>query len=114
MFLFFSNFCTLVIARQTGKFSKDKTLILPVLDKFLKLAQVRILKWKSTEDVRRPLRDLFFFYYGVPKTVVIDSEISGSYDCSQLPNIKLLKNKEGKCIRHNNYRETDTSTAYFC
>lgn len=54
-------------------FSTEKKLVLTALDKFSKYAQVRILKGKSTEDVRKPLREILFFF-GVPKTVVIDNE----------------------------------------
>lgn len=56
-------------------FSTDKKLILTSVDKFSKYAQVRVIKGKSTEDVRKPLRDILFFY-GVPKTIVIDNERS--------------------------------------
>lgn len=56
-------------------FSTDKKLVMTALDKFSKYAQVKLLTGKSVEDVRRPLRDLIFFF-GVPKTVVIDNEKS--------------------------------------
>lgn len=56
-------------------FSTDRKLVLTAVDKFSKYAQVRILKGKSTEDVRKPLREILFFF-GVPKVVVIDNERS--------------------------------------
>ena len=56
-------------------FSTDKKLVLTAIDKFSKYAQTKILQGKSIEDIRRPLRDILFFY-GVPKTVVMDNEKS--------------------------------------
>lgn len=56
-------------------FSTEKKFILTTLDKFTKYAQTKILRGKSTEDIRRPLRELLFFF-GVPKSVVIDNERS--------------------------------------
>lgn len=56
-------------------FSTDRKLVLTAIDKFSKYAQTKILQGKSIEDIRRPLRDILFFY-GVPKTVVMDNEKS--------------------------------------
>lgn len=56
-------------------FSTDKKLILTSIDKFSKYAQTRLLNGRSVEDVRRPLRELLFFY-GVPKNIVMDNEPS--------------------------------------
>lgn len=56
-------------------FSTDGKKVLTALDKFSKYAQTKILQGKSIEDIRRPLRDILFFY-GVPKTIVMDNEKS--------------------------------------
>lgn len=56
-------------------FSTDKKLILTSIDKFSKYVQVKQLSGRSIEAVRRPLRELLFFY-GVPKNVVMDNEPS--------------------------------------
>lgn len=56
-------------------FSTDKKLVLTAIDKFSKYAQARILNGKSVEDIRKSLRDVIFFY-GVPKTIIMDNEKS--------------------------------------
>lgn len=56
-------------------FLTNKTLVLTAIDKFTKLAQAKIIKSRSVEDIRRPLRDLLFFF-SVPEVVVIDNEKS--------------------------------------
>lgn len=56
-------------------YSTEKHLVLTALDKFTKFAQARILKSRAIEDVRKPLREILFFF-GVPKSVVIDNERS--------------------------------------
>lgn len=56
-------------------FSTDKKLILTSIDKFSKYVQVKQLQSRSTENIRKPLRELLFFY-GVPKNVVMDNEPS--------------------------------------
>lgn len=56
-------------------YSTEKHLILTAIDKFSKFAQARVLRTKAIEDVRKPLRELLFFF-GVPKCIVIDGEKS--------------------------------------
>lgn len=56
-------------------YSTEKHLVLTALDKFTKFAQTKLLKSRAIEDVRKPLRELLFFF-GVPKHVVIDNEKS--------------------------------------
>lgn len=56
-------------------YSTEKHLVLTAIDKFSKLAQGRIIKSKSIEDIKKPLHDILF-YYGVPKVVVVDNEKS--------------------------------------
>jgi hypothetical protein len=48
---------------------------LTAIDKLTKFAQTKIIKSRSIEDVKRPLRDLLF-YFGGPEFVVIDNEKS--------------------------------------
>ena len=69
-------------------FSTDRKLVLTAIDKFSKYAQTKILQGKSIEDIRRPLRDILFFY-GVPKTVVMDNEKSLNSATIQWPNRKI-------------------------
>lgn len=54
-------------------FCTDKRLILTSLDKFSKYVKVKLLDSRSTEAIRKPLRELLFSY-GVPKHVVMDNE----------------------------------------
>lgn len=56
-------------------FSTDRKLVLTSIDKFSKYVKVKILDGRSTEAIRRPLRELLFSY-GVPKNVVMDNEPS--------------------------------------
>lgn len=56
-------------------YSTEKNLVLTAIDKFSKYAQVRILKSKSIEDIREPLRQILFAF-GVPKLIVFDNEKS--------------------------------------
>jgi len=56
-------------------FSTERKLALTAIDKFSKLAQAKIIKSKSTEDNKKQLHDILF-YYGVPKYVVMDNEKS--------------------------------------
>ncbi|XP_036348053.1 uncharacterized protein LOC118757450 [Rhagoletis pomonella] len=53
----------------------NKQLILIVIDKFSKYAQVKLIRSKAIEDIREPLREIIFSF-GVPKTIVIDNEKS--------------------------------------
>jgi Reverse transcriptase (RNA-dependent DNA polymerase)/RNase H-like domain found in reverse transcriptase/Integrase zinc binding domain len=56
-------------------FSTEKNLVLTAIDKFTKFAQARIIKSRSIEDVKKPLREILF-YFGGPEIVVIDNEKS--------------------------------------
>jgi hypothetical protein len=56
-------------------YSTERNLVLTAIDKFTKLAQAKIIKSRSIEDVKRPLRDLLF-HFGGPEFVVIDNEKS--------------------------------------
>lgn len=56
-------------------YSTEKNLVLTAIDKFTKLAQAKIIKTRSIEDIKRPLRDLLFLF-NVPENVVIDNEKS--------------------------------------
>lgn len=50
-------------------------IVLTALDKFSKYGQTKLLKSRSIEDVRRPLRDILFSF-GVPEKLVMDNEPS--------------------------------------
>lgn len=54
-------------------YSTEKNLVLTAIDKLTKLAQGKIIKSRAVEDIRRPLRDLLFFF-NVPEAVVMDNE----------------------------------------
>lgn len=56
-------------------FSTEKHLVLTAIDKLTKLAQTRIVKSRSIEDIRQPLRDILFFF-SVPINIVVDNEKS--------------------------------------
>lgn len=58
-------------------FITEKKSILTAIDKFSKLAQVKILKSRSTEDIKEPLRELLLAF-GMPQMVVMDNEKSFS------------------------------------
>jgi len=45
------------------------------IDKFSKLEHAKIIKFKSTEDIKKQFHDILFFN-GVPKFVVMDNEKS--------------------------------------
>lgn len=51
-------------------FSTEKQLVLTAVNKFTKFAQTKIISSRSIEDIRRPLRDILFFFC-VPEVVVI-------------------------------------------
>lgn len=53
----------------------DKKIILTGIDKFSKYALAKILKSRSAEDIKEPLRGLILAF-GVPQTVVMDNEKS--------------------------------------
>lgn len=54
-------------------FSTEKYLVLTAVDKFTKFAQAKIISSRSIEDIKKPLRDILF-YFCVPEVVVIDNE----------------------------------------
>ena len=54
-------------------FSTDRHKVLTSIDKFSKLAVVKTVEGKSIENIRKPLRDIIF-YFGVPKAIVFDNE----------------------------------------
>lgn len=56
-------------------YSTEKKLVLTALDKFSKLAYAKVIKSRAIEDIRRPLRELLF-YFNVPENVIIDNEKS--------------------------------------
>lgn len=56
-------------------FSTDKFRVLTAIDKFTKFAIAKMLNGKSVEDIRKPLREIIF-YFGVPKLIVFDNERS--------------------------------------
>ena len=56
-------------------YSTEGHLVLTLIDKFTKLARAAIINSRSIEDIRRPLRDLLFFF-AIPQFVVIDNEKS--------------------------------------
>lgn len=56
-------------------FMTEGKVILTAIDKFSKFAQARILKSRSVEDVKEPLRDLLLSF-GMPETIVMDNEKS--------------------------------------
>lgn len=53
----------------------DKNLILTAVDKFSKYAQAKLIKSRSSEDIREPLRQIIF-NFGVPQNIIIDNEKS--------------------------------------
>ena len=56
-------------------FSTDKFRVLTAIDKFTKFAVTRMINGKGIEDIRKPLREIIF-YFGVPKSIVFDNERS--------------------------------------
>lgn len=48
-------------------------MVLTAIDKFSKYAQAHIVKSRSTEDIKEPLRKILFSF-GIPKAIVIDNE----------------------------------------
>lgn len=56
-------------------FSTDKYKVLTAIDKFTKFAVAKVLNGKSIENIRKPLREIIF-YFGVPKSVIFDNEKS--------------------------------------
>lgn len=56
-------------------YSTENKLVLTAIDKFTKFAQAKIIKSRAIEDIKRPLRDLLFFF-SVPEIIVIDNEKS--------------------------------------
>lgn len=56
-------------------FSTEKNLVLTAIDKLTKFALTRMINSKSSEDIRRPLREILFFFC-VPEYVIIDGEKS--------------------------------------
>lgn len=53
----------------------NKHHILTAIDKFSKYALAKLINSRSMEDIRKPLRDMLF-YFGVPKSVIMDNEKS--------------------------------------
>lgn len=53
----------------------NKQLVLTAIDKFSKYALAKLIKSRAMEDIRKPLRDILF-YFGVPKFVTMDNEKS--------------------------------------
>lgn len=56
-------------------FSTGQCKILTAIDKFTKFVVVKKLDGKSIENIRKPLRDIIF-YFGVPKSIIFDNEKS--------------------------------------
>ena len=51
----------------------QKNLVLTAIDKFSKYAIVKLIKSRSAEDIKEPLREVLM-YFGVPESIVIDNE----------------------------------------
>lgn len=56
-------------------FITGKKTVLTAIDKFSKFAQARILKSRSVEDVKEPLREMLLSF-GMPELIVMDNEKS--------------------------------------
>lgn len=56
-------------------FIAEKNLVLTAIDKYSKYAQARVIKSKSTENIREPLRQILFTF-GIPQMIIIDNEKS--------------------------------------
>lgn len=73
----------------------EKTSVLTAIDKFSKYAQAKILKSRSAEDIKEPLRELVISF-GIPEIIVIDNERSFNskaivFMLENQYNIKLFK-----------------------